>query len=80
MEHATQAAATFCQESIVLFPDARMLTQLRYWAVINTELTHMRHLLELAIACNMHFVMATRFSDLKAFKPPLSLDLAELTK
>lgn len=40
----------------------------------------MRHLLELAIARNMRFVMATRFSDLKAFKPTLSSDLAELTK
>ena len=71
---------TFCQESVILFPDTRTLTRLRYWAIVNSEISHMRHLLELAIARNMHFVMATRFSDLKAFKPTLSSDLAELTK
>lgn len=40
----------------------------------------MCQLLDLAIAHNMHFVMATTIGDLKSFKPALTLDLAELTK
>ena len=72
--------ATFSQESIILFPDARTLTRLRYWAVTNPEISHMRHLLDFAIARNMRFVMATKIGDLKSFKPVVMPDLAELSK
>ena len=72
--------ATFSQESIILFPDARTLTRLRYWAVTNPEISHMRYLLDFAIARNMRFVMATKIGDLKSFKPVVMPDLAELSK
>lgn len=71
---------TFYHESVILFPDARTLTRLRYWAITNSEISHMRHLLDLAIARNMRFVMATKIGDLKSFKPAATSDLAELTK
>lgn len=71
---------TFYQESVILFPDARTLTRLSYWAVTNLDISHMRHLIDLAIARNMCFVMATKIGDLKSFRPTLTLDLAELTK
>ncbi|KIJ92329.1 hypothetical protein K443DRAFT_135317 [Laccaria amethystina LaAM-08-1] len=71
---------TFYHESVILFPDARTLTRLRYWAITNPEISHMRHLLDLAIARNMRFVMATKIGDLKSFKPAVTSDLAELTK
>ncbi|EDR00805.1 uncharacterized protein LACBIDRAFT_333861 [Laccaria bicolor S238N-H82] len=71
---------TFHQESIILFPDTRTLTRLKYWAVTSSEISHTRHLLDLAIARNMCFIMATRISDLKSFRPIMTPDLAELTK
>ena len=72
--------ATFYMESVILFPDARTLTRLKYWAITNPDILNMRHLLDLAIARNMRFVMATRIGDLKSFKPSMTSDLAELTK
>ena len=72
--------ATFYQGSVVLFPDARVLTRLRYWAVTDSGILHMRHLLDLAIARNMRFILATKIGDLKSFKPIMTPDLAELTK
>lgn len=71
---------TFYQESVVLFPDSRTLTRLKYWAIVDSDILHMRHLLDLAISRNMRFVMATRLGDLKSFKPAMTSDLAELTK
>ena len=72
--------ATFYQESIILFPNARTLTRLKYWAITNPEVSHMRHLLDFAIAHNMCFVMATKIGNLKSFKPVMMPDLAELSK
>ena len=40
----------------------------------------MRHLLELAISRNMKFIMATRITDLRTFKPAVVPELSELTK
>ena len=71
---------TFCQESILLFPDPRTLTRLKYWAITDSEMLYMRQLLDLAIARNMRFTMATKLGDLKSFKPSVTVDLAELTK
>ena len=72
--------ASFYRDSVLLFPDGRTLTRLRYWAVCGSNISNMRHLLELAISRNMRFVMATRISDLKAFKPATTPELSELTK
>jgi len=72
--------ATFYQESIILFPDARTLTRLKYWAITNPEVLHMCHLLDFAIAHNMRFVMATKIGNLKSFKPVMMPVLAELSK
>jgi hypothetical protein len=71
---------TFSQESIILFPDARTLTRLKYLAITNPEVSHTRHLLDFAIARNMRFTMATKIGDLKSFKPVTMPDLAELSK
>jgi len=71
---------SFLNDSFLLFPDSRTLTRLRYWAVCNPSITDARSLLELAISRNMKFVMATKLSDLKNFKPTATPELSELTK
>lgn len=55
----------FLEESILLFPDTRMLTHLKYWAVCKQSMMNMRHVLNLAIECNMNFHMAMKIGDLK---------------
>lgn len=72
--------ASFYRDSILLFPDSRTLTRLRYWAVCDLSILNMQHLLELAMSRNMKFTMATRISDLKTFKPVATPELSELTK
>lgn len=71
---------TFYDDSILLFPDNRTLTQLQYWAACGPSIPDMCHLLELAIARNMKFIMATRIGDLRTFKPSAAPELSELTK
>ena len=39
----------------------------------------MHQLLELAISCNMKFIMATRIGDLRTFRPITTPELSELT-
>ena len=70
----------FYQDSILLFPDSRTLTRLRYWAACDPNISNMRQLLELAISQNMKFIMAMRLTDLKTFKPRVTPKLSELTK
>ncbi|EDQ98479.1 uncharacterized protein LACBIDRAFT_300221 [Laccaria bicolor S238N-H82] len=71
---------SFYRDSILLFPDNRTLTRLRYWAACDPGISSMRQLLELAISRNMKFIMATSMSDLKTFKPITTPELSELTK
>ena len=71
---------SFLNGSFVLFPDERTLTRLRYWAICSSSVLSARQLLELAIMRNMKFVMATKLSDLKVFKPTSTPELSELTK
>lgn len=71
---------SFYRDSILLFPDDRTLTRLRYWAACDSGISTMRQLLELAISRNMKFIMATRITDLKTFKPATTPELSELTK
>ena len=71
---------TFLEESFLLFPDGRTLTRARYWAVCSPSTLDARHLLELMIARNMKFIMATKLSDLRLFKPAIATELSELTK
>ena len=70
---------TFFTESILLFPDTRMLTRLKYWAICKRSMMNMRHILNLAIERNMKFHMATRIGDLKVFRLKLAPVLSELT-
>ena len=62
--------ATFYMESVILFPDASMLTRLKYWAITNPNILNMCHLLDLTITHNMCFVMAMRIGDLKSLSLP----------
>ena len=55
---------TFYSDSIHPFPDDWMLTWLQYWATCDTSILDMCHLLELVMACNMKFRIATRISNL----------------
>jgi hypothetical protein len=70
----------FLMESILLLPDARTLTRLKYWAVCKLSMRTMRHILNLAIERNMKFHMATKMVDLKAFRPASAPVLSELTR
>ena len=70
---------TFLAESILLFPDTRTSTRLKYWAVSRSSMWNMRHVLNLAIERNMRFHMATKIGDLKVFRPALTPVLSELT-
>ena len=72
--------ASFCQDSVLLFPDDHTRIQFRYWAVCVPTITDICHLLELAICCNVKFVLATRIGDLKTFRPASAPALSELTK
>ena len=71
---------TFLMESFLLFPDSRTLTRVRYWAVCSPNVLDAHHLLELMIARNMRFIMATKLSDLRLFRPAIVPELSELTK
>ena len=71
---------SFYHNSIILFPDSRTLTRLRYRAVCDDNVSTMRHLLDLMISRNMKFLMATRMCNLKTFKPVETPELSELTK
>jgi len=71
---------TFLNESFLLFPDGRTLTRMRYWAVCHLNFLDVRQLLELAISRNLKFVMATKLSDLRIFKPAVVPELLELMK
>lgn len=70
----------FLTESILLLPDARTTTRLRYWAICKPSMKTMRHVLNLAIERNMKFHMATKIGDLKVFCPALAPVLSELTR
>ena len=70
----------FLTESILLFPDSRTLTRLKYWAICKSSMLNMRHVLNLAIERNMRFHMATRIGDLKTFRPKAAPVLVELTR
>ena len=70
----------FLMESILLLPDVRTLTRLKYWAVCKPSMRTMRHILDLAIERNMKFHMATKIVDLKAFRPTSAPVLSELTR
>ena len=70
---------SFYRDSILLFPDVRTLTRLRYWAACDPGILTMRQLLELAISRNMKFIMATRIGDLRTFRPITTPELSELT-
>ena len=70
---------SFATESILLLPDARTSTRLRYWAICKPSMRNMRHVLNLAIERNMRFHMATRLTDLKVFRPKSAPVLSELT-
>jgi len=71
---------SFLNKSFLLFPDGRTLTRLRYWAVCNPDTLDACQLLELAILWNMKFIMVTKLSDLKVFKPTSAPELSELTR
>ena len=71
---------TFLDGSFLLFPDSRTLTHFRYWAVCDPSITDVHALLELAISRNMKFIMATKLSDLRIFRPDTTPELSELTK
>ena len=72
--------SSFLNDSFLLFPDGRMLTRLRYWAICSPNPLDICQLLELAISRNMKFIMATKMSDLRIFKPASAPELSELTK
>ena len=72
--------ASFCQDSVLLFPDDHTRIQFRYWAVCVPTITDICHLLELAICRNVKFVLATRIGDLKTFRPASAPALSELMK
>ena len=71
---------TFFTESILLLPDSRTYTRLKYWAICKSSMLNMRHVLNLAIERNMKFHMATRLGDLKIFRPRSAPVLSELTR
>ena len=71
---------SFLNDSFILFPDGQTLTRFRYWAICGPNVPDVRHLLELAISRNMKFVMATKLSDLRIFKPAMAPELSELTR
>lgn len=71
---------SFLMESILLLPDTRTLTRLKYWAVCKSSMLNMRHILNLVIERNMKFHMATKIGDLKAFRPTAAPVLSELTR
>ena len=70
----------FLMESVLLLPDARTLTHLKYWAICKPSMRTMHHVLDLAIERNMKFHMATKIVDLKAFCPTSAPVLSELTR
>ena len=70
---------TFLTESILLLPDTRTLTRLKYWAICKSSMMNMRHILTLAIERNMRFHLATKIGDLKTFRPRSTPVLSELT-
>ena len=71
---------SFLMESILLLPDTRTSTRLKYWAICKPSIRNMRHVLTLAIERNMKFHMATKIGDLKAFRPTSAPVLSELTR
>jgi len=71
---------SFLNKSFLLFPDGRTLTRLHYWAVCNPDTLDTHQLLELAISRNMKFIMVTKLSVLKVFKPTSAPKLSELMR
>lgn len=70
----------FLEEGVIFFPDNRTQIRLRYLAICNPAILHMRHVLELAINRGMRFILAIPYDALPCFHISEPTSMTDLTK
>lgn len=70
----------FLEEGVILFPDDRTQTRLRYCAARDRSIQSMEDVIELAIEKNMRFIIAIPLEALSRFQLSEPPDMKDLTK